>query len=63
MKPKGEVRSEHKDLEITCIPTVFRAMGLNEVDWKNCIEKRRETKIDPCSTHTLDVQAEEKWNP
>lgn len=37
LKLKGEVRSEHKDSEITSRHTVSKAMGLNEVDWENCI--------------------------
>lgn len=34
MELRGEVRAEHKDLEIISIQIVFKTMGLNEVDWK-----------------------------
>lgn len=37
---RGEVRAEHKNWEIISIRKVFKAMGLNKVDWKTCGERK-----------------------
>ena len=37
---RGEVRAEHKNWEVISIQKVFKAMGLEEVDWKTCRERR-----------------------